>query len=139
MAELRAVIVPHVRKTSFSMVYFSYRSYTAMDRILKGIMKYRKCHREGMVKQFQQVRDHPEVCSYNAKKKSHDDSFDTEIYTQEPLSRCHAESTCVLLISISRQVFVSRSSKTNRQLCLFYVFILIRLFNNITHFKCPVL
>ncbi|KAL6434318.1 hypothetical protein ACFW04_006032 [Cataglyphis niger] len=31
-----------------------------MDRILKGIMKYRKCHREGMVKQFQQVRDHPE-------------------------------------------------------------------------------
>ncbi|XP_043270619.1 beta carbonic anhydrase 1 isoform X2 [Venturia canescens] len=31
-----------------------------MDRILKGVMKYRKCHREGMVKQFQQVRDHPE-------------------------------------------------------------------------------
>ncbi|XP_011882201.1 PREDICTED: beta carbonic anhydrase 1 isoform X3 [Vollenhovia emeryi] len=31
-----------------------------MDRILKGIMRYRKCHREGMVKQFQQVRDHPE-------------------------------------------------------------------------------
>ncbi|XP_017876706.1 beta carbonic anhydrase 1 isoform X1 [Ceratina calcarata] len=31
-----------------------------MDRIIKGIMKYRNCHREGMVKQFQQVRDHPE-------------------------------------------------------------------------------
>ncbi|KAH0947068.1 hypothetical protein HN011_008091 [Eciton burchellii] len=31
-----------------------------MDKILKGIMKYRKCHRKGMVKQFQQVRDHPE-------------------------------------------------------------------------------
>ncbi|XP_020709185.1 beta carbonic anhydrase 1 isoform X2 [Athalia rosae] len=31
-----------------------------MDRILKGVMKYRKCHREGMVKQFQQVKDHPE-------------------------------------------------------------------------------
>ncbi|XP_051170435.1 beta carbonic anhydrase 1 isoform X4 [Leptopilina boulardi] len=31
-----------------------------MDRILRGIMKYRKCHREGMVKQFQQVRDNPE-------------------------------------------------------------------------------
>lgn len=31
-----------------------------MDRIIKGIMKYRKCHREGMVKQFQKVRDHPE-------------------------------------------------------------------------------
>lgn len=47
----------------------SYRSYAAMDRILKGIMKYRKCHREGMVKQFQQVRDHPEVRSYSAKKR----------------------------------------------------------------------
>ncbi|XP_033226531.1 beta carbonic anhydrase 1 isoform X6 [Belonocnema kinseyi] len=31
-----------------------------MDRILKGVMKYRNCHREGMVKQFQKVRDHPE-------------------------------------------------------------------------------
>ncbi|KYM80890.1 Beta carbonic anhydrase 1 [Atta colombica] len=31
-----------------------------MDRILKGIMNYRKCHREGMVKQFKQVKDHPE-------------------------------------------------------------------------------
>ncbi|XP_043670932.1 beta carbonic anhydrase 1 isoform X2 [Vespula pensylvanica] len=31
-----------------------------MDRIIKGIMKYRQCHREGMVKQFQKVRDHPE-------------------------------------------------------------------------------
>ncbi|XP_076246758.1 carbonic anhydrase beta isoform X2 [Calliopsis andreniformis] len=31
-----------------------------MDRIIKGIMQYRKCHREGMVKQFQKVRDHPE-------------------------------------------------------------------------------
>lgn len=30
-------------------------------------MKYRKCHREGMVKQFQQVRDHPEVCLLFAK------------------------------------------------------------------------
>lgn len=32
-----------------------------MDRILRGIMKYRQCHREGMVKQFEQVRDNPEV------------------------------------------------------------------------------
>lgn len=39
-----------------------------MDRILKGIMKYRKCHREGMVKQFQQVKDHPEVRLYDKKK-----------------------------------------------------------------------
>ncbi|XP_035719796.1 beta carbonic anhydrase 1-like isoform X2 [Vespa mandarinia] len=31
-----------------------------MDRIIKGIMKYRQCHREGMVKQFQKVKDHPE-------------------------------------------------------------------------------
>ncbi|XP_014230599.1 beta carbonic anhydrase 1 isoform X1 [Trichogramma pretiosum] len=31
-----------------------------MDRIIKGVMKYRKCHREGMVKQFQQVRDNPQ-------------------------------------------------------------------------------
>lgn len=31
-----------------------------MDRILRGIMKYRQCHREGMVKQFEQVRDNPE-------------------------------------------------------------------------------
>jgi len=33
-------------------------------------MKYRKCHREGMVKQFQQVRDHPEVRSYDIKEKN---------------------------------------------------------------------
>ncbi|XP_011504455.1 PREDICTED: beta carbonic anhydrase 1 isoform X2 [Ceratosolen solmsi marchali] len=31
-----------------------------MDRILKGVMKYRKCHRDGMVKQFKQVKDNPE-------------------------------------------------------------------------------
>lgn len=36
-----------------------------MDRIIKGIMKYRQCHREGMVKQFKQVKDHPEVSFYN--------------------------------------------------------------------------
>lgn len=33
-----------------------------MDKIIKGIMKYRKCHREEMVKQFQKVKDCPEVC-----------------------------------------------------------------------------
>lgn len=32
-----------------------------MDRIIKGIMKYRNCRREEMVKQFQRVRDYPEV------------------------------------------------------------------------------
>ncbi|XP_074103280.1 carbonic anhydrase beta [Cotesia typhae] len=31
-----------------------------MDRIIKGIMRYRQCHRKGMVKQFKQVKDHPE-------------------------------------------------------------------------------
>ncbi|KAG6800307.1 beta carbonic anhydrase 1 isoform X1 [Apis mellifera caucasica] len=31
-----------------------------MDKIIKGIMKYRKCHREEMVKQFQKVKDCPE-------------------------------------------------------------------------------
>ncbi|XP_012275169.1 beta carbonic anhydrase 1 [Orussus abietinus] len=31
-----------------------------MDRILKGVMKYRKCHKEGMVKQFEQVKLHLE-------------------------------------------------------------------------------
>lgn len=32
-----------------------------MDRILRGIMRYRETVREGMVKQFIQVRDTPEV------------------------------------------------------------------------------
>lgn len=32
-----------------------------MDRILKGIMNYRKLGLKGMVKQFQQVRDNPMV------------------------------------------------------------------------------
>lgn len=32
-----------------------------MDRILRGIMKYRANVREEMVQQFVRVRDHPEV------------------------------------------------------------------------------
>lgn len=32
-----------------------------MDRILRGIMKYRRTDRKTMVEQFQQVRDNPKV------------------------------------------------------------------------------
>jgi len=32
-----------------------------MDRILKGIMRYRETVRTGMVQEFARVRDHPEV------------------------------------------------------------------------------
>lgn len=34
-----------------------------MERILRGIMRYRNTTREQMVREFQKVRDHPEVCS----------------------------------------------------------------------------
>ncbi|XP_076277185.1 carbonic anhydrase beta isoform X2 [Lasioglossum baleicum] len=51
-----------------------------MDRIIKGIMKYRKCHRDGMVKQFQQVRDHPEVCQNSFVKISRDSAWTCEIF-----------------------------------------------------------
>jgi len=68
MAELCAVIVLHIRKIVSEGSFYSYYSNVVMDRILKGIMNYRKCHREGMVKQFKQVKDHPEVCSYDRKK-----------------------------------------------------------------------
>lgn len=32
-----------------------------MERILRGIMRYRNTTREQMVKEFQKVRDNPEV------------------------------------------------------------------------------
>lgn len=38
-----------------------------MDRILKGIMKYRKVGLKGMVKQFEQVRDNPMVSFHSFK------------------------------------------------------------------------
>lgn len=34
-----------------------------MERILRGIMRYRNTTREQMVKEFQKVRDNPEVCT----------------------------------------------------------------------------
>lgn len=37
-----------------------------MERILRGIMRYRNTTREQMVREFQKVRDNPEV-SYNKK------------------------------------------------------------------------
>lgn len=37
-----------------------------MERILRGIMRYRNTTREQMVKEFQKVRDNPEVCTYIA-------------------------------------------------------------------------
>lgn len=33
-----------------------------MDKLLKGIMKYRSTVKNQMVKQFEQVRDNPKVC-----------------------------------------------------------------------------
>ncbi|XP_066603916.1 beta carbonic anhydrase 1 [Prorops nasuta] len=39
---------------------YCFKNIKTMDRIIKGIMMYRQCHREGMVKQFQKVRDNPE-------------------------------------------------------------------------------
>jgi hypothetical protein len=33
----------------------------AMDRIFRGIMKYRRTNRAKMVQQFVQVKNHPEV------------------------------------------------------------------------------
>ena len=35
-----------------------------MDRILRGIMKYRCCKKEQMVKQFVKVRDNPTVSDF---------------------------------------------------------------------------
>lgn len=35
-----------------------------MERILRGIMRYRNTTREQMVREFQKVRDNPEVSSF---------------------------------------------------------------------------
>lgn len=36
-------------------------TYDNMERILRGIMRYRHTTREQMVKEFQKVRDNPQV------------------------------------------------------------------------------
>lgn len=43
-----------------------------MERILRGIMRYRNTTREQMVKEFQKVRDHPEVsgCTFESSHKA---------------------------------------------------------------------
>lgn len=47
-----------------------------MDRILRGIMKYRRTDRKTMVEQFQQVRDNPKVSSKS------DININTSLFTK---------------------------------------------------------
>lgn len=69
-----------------------------MERILRGIMRYRHTTREQMVKEFQKVRDNPQVSEII--------SYDTETNPKHP-TNYHQKLKKKLFMFSSFQIFKS--------------------------------